>query len=144
MVIIITIQRPLYSYDSVTTAILPLPLQLRKEIYNQIKDTSLAYGTLNLIIFERWLDSQLNIYFNPLLNEHQVIVRKQFNKEAKEQSGKKNKKDDQIGIIPQRIIKFWLHHRSHRLLNCLNVLKKSLEEREEFFKTNNMKTVYRR
>ena len=82
-----------------TTAIIRVPLQLRKEIYNHIKDTSLADGTLNLIIFESWLDSQLNIYFNPLLNEHQVIVRKQFHKTIKRTKNKMTKKNRMIKSV---------------------------------------------
>ena len=58
---------PLYSYDSVTKAILRLPFHLRKEFYKHTKDASLTDGTLNLIMFESWLDKQLKVYFNPLV-----------------------------------------------------------------------------
>ena len=57
----------LYSYDSVTKAILRLPFHLRKEFYKHTKDASLTDGTLNLIMFESWLDKQLKVYFNPLV-----------------------------------------------------------------------------
>ena len=55
---------PLYSYDSLSKAIVRLPLHFRKEFY---KHTSLTDGTLNLIMFESWLDRQLKVYFNPLV-----------------------------------------------------------------------------
>ena len=58
---------PLYSYDNVTKAILCLPFHLRKEFYKHTEDASLTDGTLNLIMFESWLDRQLKIYFNPLV-----------------------------------------------------------------------------
>ena len=47
---------PLYSYDSVTKTILRLSFHLRKEFYKHAKDASLTHGTLNLIMFEGWLD----------------------------------------------------------------------------------------
>ena len=76
----------IYSYYSVTKAILSLPFHLRKEFNKHTKNASLTDGTLNLIMFESWLDTQLKVYFNPLvkvvatqqryqmLKEHQVIV----------------------------------------------------------------------
>ena len=57
----------LYSQHSVTKVILRLPFQLRKEFYKHIKDVSLTDGSLNLIVFESWLDSQLNVSFNLLV-----------------------------------------------------------------------------
>ena len=56
---------PIYSYNSVTKAILLLPFHLRKEFYKHTKDASLTDGTLNLIMFESWLDTQSKVYFNP-------------------------------------------------------------------------------
>ena len=50
-----------------TKAILRLPFHLRKEFYKHTKDASLTDGTLNLIMFESWLDKQLKVYFNPLV-----------------------------------------------------------------------------
>ena len=58
-------ETPLYSYDMVTKAVLRLPYALRKEFYKFIKDSSLLDGSLNLIMFERWLQNQLKAYFNP-------------------------------------------------------------------------------
>ena len=52
----------LYSYNSMTKAILRLPFHLRKEFYKHTKDASLKDGTLNLIMFESWLDKQLKVY----------------------------------------------------------------------------------
>ena len=58
---------PLYSYDSVTKAILRLLFHLRKEFYKHTKDATLTDVTLNLIMFESWLGRQLKVYFNPLV-----------------------------------------------------------------------------
>ena len=126
---------PLYSYDSVTKAILCLPFHFRKKFYKHTKDASLTDGTLNLIMFESWLDRQLKVYFNPLvtvvatqelpnakkspINCHiNNFLQKQIyksDKEAKQQNVKGDERDEQI---PQRSIKCWLCHKSHRLMNC--------------------------
>ena len=57
----------LYSNNSVTKTILHRPFHLRKEFYKLTKDASLTDGTLNLIMFESWLDRQLKVYFNALV-----------------------------------------------------------------------------
>ena len=62
-------ETPLYSYDTVTKALLRLPYALRKEFYKFAKDSSLIDGSLNLIMLERWLEKQLNAYFNPLTHQ---------------------------------------------------------------------------
>ena len=106
-------------------------------------------------MFESWLDRQLNVYFNPLvevvatrelpnanktpINCHiNNFLREQIHKnekEAKEQNNKGDEKDEQI---PQRSIKCWFCHKSHKLMNCFKFLKKSLEERKEFVRTNKL------
>ena len=45
--------RPLYSYDTVTKALIRLPYALRKEFYKFTKDLSLTDGSLNLIMLEK-------------------------------------------------------------------------------------------
>ena len=128
---------PVYLYDSVTKTILRLPFHLRKEFYKYTKDASLTDGTLNLIMFGSWLERQLKVYFNPLVevvathgtpnakrtsnNRHiSNFLQKQIHetkKEAKEQNDKSNEKDEQVNPIPRRSIKCWLCHKSHRLIN---------------------------
>ena len=54
-------KRALYSYDSVTKTTRRLPFNLRKEFCKDTKDVSLTDGTLNLILFESWLDQVLYI-----------------------------------------------------------------------------------
>ena len=89
------------------------------------KHASLTDGTLNLIMFKSWLDSQLKVYFNPLVeviatqelpntkktpinchinNFFQKQVHKN-DKDPKEQNDKGDERDEQI---PQRSIKCWL------------------------------------
>ena len=59
---------PLYSFDTVTKALLCLPYALRKKFYKSTKDSSLVDWSLNLIMFERWLEKQLKAYFNQLVD----------------------------------------------------------------------------
>ena len=42
-------------------------IQSQKRILQAQKSASLTYGTFNLIIFESWLDSQIQLYFNLLI-----------------------------------------------------------------------------
>ena len=138
---------PLYSYDRVTKAILRLQFHLRKEFYKHTKNTSLMDSS--------WLDRQLKVYFNPLvevvatqelpnskktpINCHiNNFLQKQVhknNKDAKEQNDKGDERGEQI---PQRSIKCWLCHENHSLMSCFKFLKKSLEERREFVKRNKL------
>ena len=94
-------------------------------------------------MFESWLDRQLKVYFNPLVEVGATqelpnakktpidchlnnFLQKQIpknDKEAKEQNDKDDEKDEQI---PQRRIKC-LCRKSHRLMNCFKFLKNSLE-----------------
>ena len=98
-------------------------------------------------MFESWLDRQLKVYFNPLVevvaiqeipNAKRTLSIRQIHKtgkEAKEQSDKGNEKDEQI---PQKSINCWLCHKSHSLMNCFKFLKKSLKELKEFVKLNKL------
>ena len=69
----------LYSYDMVTKALLRLLYALRKEFYKFTKDLNLIDGSLNLIMFERWLEKQLKAYFNPLVD---VVATQEITKKA--------------------------------------------------------------
>ena len=63
----------------VTKALLRLLYALRKEFYKFTKDLNLIDGSLNLIIFERWLEKQLKAYFNPLVD---VVATQEITKKA--------------------------------------------------------------
>ena len=76
--------RPLYSYDTVTKALIRLPYALRKEFYKFTKDLSLTDGSLNLIMFERWLEKQLIAYFNPLVD---VVAAQEITNKKGDQKG---------------------------------------------------------
>ena len=57
VVIIIGYETPLYFYETVTKALIRLPFALRKEVYKFTKDSTIIDGSLNLIMFQRWLEN---------------------------------------------------------------------------------------
>ena len=56
---------PIFSSEKLTKAILRLPSHLRNEIYKFTKDSNLMDGSINLLVFETWLDDQLKVCWNP-------------------------------------------------------------------------------
>ena len=50
-----------------TKAILRLPFCFRKKFYKQNRDAGLRDSILNVVMFESWLDRQLKLYFNQLV-----------------------------------------------------------------------------
>ena len=54
------------SRESLTKALMRLPYILRQEFFKATRDWNLIDGSVNLIVFENWLERKLNIYFNPL------------------------------------------------------------------------------
>ena len=69
----IGLKSPIFSSENLTKAIHHLPLHLRNWFYKFTKDSNLMDGSVNLLIFEKWLDGQIKVYFNPLAD----IVNKQ-------------------------------------------------------------------
>ena len=56
---------PIFSSENLTKAIHCLPLHLRNWFYKFTKDSNLMDGSVNLLIFEKWLDEQMKVCFNP-------------------------------------------------------------------------------
>ena len=50
-----------------TKAIFRLPFCFRKKFYKQNRDAGLRDSILNVVMFESWLDRQLKLYFNQLV-----------------------------------------------------------------------------
>ena len=59
--------------ENLTKAIHRLPLYLRNRLYKFTKGRNLMDGSVNLLIFEKRLDDQIKVAFNPLAD----IVNKQ-------------------------------------------------------------------
>ena len=64
---------PVFSSENLAKAIHRLPLNLRNRFYNFTKDSNLMNDSVNLLIFEKCLDDQIKVYFNPLAD----IINKQ-------------------------------------------------------------------
>ena len=64
---------PIFSRKNLTKAVHPLALHLRNWFYKFTKDSNLMDGSVNLLIFEEWLDDQIKVCFNPLAD----IINKQ-------------------------------------------------------------------
>ena len=57
---------PLISIENVTRAVKRLPYRLRQKFYNHSKVYNLTDGSITLLTFAKWLEGQLEVYFNPL------------------------------------------------------------------------------
>ena len=51
---------PIFSSENLTKAI------LRNQFYKFTKDSNLLDGSINLLVFETWLDNQIKVCFNPI------------------------------------------------------------------------------
>ena len=58
----------LLSSKSLTKALMQLLYNLHEEFFKATRDCNLIDGSVNLIVFENWLDRKLKTYFNPLAN----------------------------------------------------------------------------
>ena len=59
-------ETPLLSSESLTKALMRLPYSLCQEFFKVARDCNLIDGSVNLIVFENWLEKKLKTYFNPL------------------------------------------------------------------------------
>ena len=57
---------PILSSENLIKAIHRLPLHLRNRFYKFTKDSNLMDGSVNLLIFGKWLDGRIKLCFNPL------------------------------------------------------------------------------
>ena len=59
-------ETPLLPSDNLTKALMRLPLYLQHGFFKVTRDSNLIDGSVNLIVFEQWLDKKLKTFFNPL------------------------------------------------------------------------------
>ena len=148
-------ETPLLSSDNLAKALMRLPLYLQQDFFKATRDSNLIDGSVNLIVFEKWLDKKLKILFNPLADIiaandtppkrptklYQPKLRTPINSlTSKLDLHEQQKHDDSAKENPssykdKKDIKCWLCKNSHRLMDC-NVLKaKRLDERKDYVKT---------
>ena len=124
-----------------------LPHNLRNEFYKSTRDFNLLEGNVNLIFLERWLESRIKTYFNPLAN---IIA----NQEKKGNNTRTNLKEDllkNVNTINQgpsssndsdtlspgnsnKEVKCFLCSHNHRLMDCQKFQKQGVSERKTFVK----------
>ena len=59
-------ETPLLSSDNLTKALMRLPFSLQQDFFKATRDSNLIDGSVNLIVFEKWLDKKLKTLFNPV------------------------------------------------------------------------------
>ena len=58
----------LLSSENLTKGLMQLPYNICQEFFKAKKDCRVIGGSMNLIIFENWLETKFKTYFNPLAN----------------------------------------------------------------------------
>ena len=140
---------PLLSYDSLTRCVARLPNDLRKQFFKSIADSSFTDGSVNLIVFEKWLEKKLRSYFNPLKDiiPSEETEYKRFHKgfKANEQrySGRLNQTNTDYKIamedietgkkdkISSKVYECWICKGDHCLMQCDEFRKMNIKERKE-------------
>ena len=150
---------PIFSSENLTKAILRLPSHLRNQFYKFTKNSNFMDGSINLLVFEKWLDDQIKICFNPLadiVNKHDLTNKNKLSfiksyPKANTNSldiseNVKDETDNELkGIIngiakdsnqnEQYIgLKCWLCGDNHRLKDCKTFISKSIAGRKQFIK----------
>ena len=59
-------QNPILSYKNLSKVVTSLPNYLRTQFYKATRDCNLTDGTINLLLFENWLEKRIWDLFNPL------------------------------------------------------------------------------
>ena len=149
----------IFSSENLTKAILRLPSHLRNQFYKFTKDSNLMDGSVNLLVFETWLDDQIKVFFNPLadivnnqdlankgrLSLHKLTNRTNTNiletsQEVPDSSALESKGN--INTIVENTsekekkktqgLKCWLCRENHRLKDCKEFLSKSVKDRKRY------------
>ena len=76
LVVSVGYETPLLASKIVTKALICLPHNIINDFYKATKKSSFVGGSVNLLVLERWLDSCVQNYFNPLGNTWQVMKSK--------------------------------------------------------------------
>ena len=149
-------ETPLLSSDNLTKALMRLPLNLQQDFFKATRDSNLIDGSVNLIVFEKWLDQKLKTLFNPVADIiaandtrtkrptkpyqpkpgtliNSLTTKPDLHKQQKhDDSAKENPSSD------RKDIKFWVCTKPHRLMDCDVFKAKSLDERKEYVKTEKL------
>ena len=120
-------------------------------------------GSVNLLIFEKWLDDQIKVCFNPLAdivnkqdlsNKNKLPLSKSYSKltansldtseevqDEKDQELKSNSNNTvSSSDKTTEIVRFkcWLCGNNHRLKDCRRFISKSVSDRKQFIKEHKL------
>ena len=154
---------PIFSSENLTKAIHRLPLHLRNRFYKFTKDSNLIDGSVNLLIFEKWLDDQIKVCFNPLAdivnkqdlsNKSKLPLSKSYSKLTANSlhisEEIQDEKDQELKSNSNSIVssskkttesvefKCWLCGNNHRLKECRRFISKSVSDRTQFIKEHKL------
>ena len=149
--------------ENLTKAIHRLPLQSRNRFYKFTKDRNLMDGSVNLLTFEKWLDDQIKVCFNPLAdivnkqdlrNKSKLPLSKSYSKltansldisEEIQDEKDQELKSNSNGIVSSSNkttesagSKCWLCGNNHRLKDCRSFISKSVSGRKQFIKEHKL------
>ena len=74
---------PIYSSENLTKAIMRLPYHLRQNFYKFTSNSDLIDVSVNLYVFEKWLEDKLKTFFNPLadiISDCGMTIKTKFNR----------------------------------------------------------------
>ena len=117
-------ETPLLSNESLTKALMQLPYNLRQKFFKATRVCNLIDASVNLLVFENWLERKLKTYFNPLadiITAEDTPPRYQIpkgNKNLKVNNILSEKNDGNIilasdGKEESKNIKCWLYTKPH-------------------------------
>ena len=154
---------PIFSSENLRKAIPRLPLHLRNRFYQFTKNSNLMGGSVNLLIFEKWLDDQIKVCFNPLAdivnkqdlsNKGKLSLSKSYSKLATNSSDIseeiQDEKDQRLKSNNNSIVnssnkttesvefKCWLCRNNHRHKDCKKFISKSVSDRKQFIKEHRL------
>ena len=139
----------LLSYNSLTRCVARLPNYLRNQFLKSTSDSSFTDGSVNLIVFEKWLEKKLRSYFNPLTDiiTSEEIEYKRSHKVCKANEGRyssrlnQTKTDDKIIMqdietdkkdkTSSKVYEYWICKSNHRLTKCDEFRKMNVKEQKE-------------
>ena len=131
---------PIYSSENLTKAIMWLPSHIRQSFYKFTSNNDLIDGSVNLYVFEKWLEDKLKTFFNPLadiISDCETTIKTKFNR-PKFFNNLSTNNDDESNVYSNqnflkpsqndKFLKCWLCSMSHRHMNCKTFLEKVLDQ----------------
>ena len=121
----------------------------RQEFFKATINSNLIDGSVNLMVFDNWLERKLKTYFNLLADIITAVdtspryQNPKKNKNLKVNNILSEKKDDNVmpatdGKGEGKNIKCWLCTKSHRLMDCDNFKGNTTDERKEYIKSERL------